>query len=355
MGHKIGELLPSSGLMRKSGIYAGLLAVLLLAIGLLGAGGDSAEGEKSPVDLVVLYDLGGKFDKSFNEAAYNGAQQFFREFKVSYKDFEPTSETQYEQALRRYARRGFDSIVAVGLGWAVSVRNVASEFPHINFTVIDADVSLPNVRVVKFKEHEGSFLAGVAAAMHSKSGQIGFMGGMDIPLIRRFERGYLEGAQYVQPDIRLVSNYVGSTPAAWNDPIKAADLARGQYSRGVDVIYHAAGPSGLGVIQAAKDSRNFAIGVDSNQNGVAPGYVLTSMVKRVDRAVYEAFKDTLNGQWQAGEQVLGLAELGVDLAIDDNNQALITKDMQARIDAARGQITSGEIVVADVDGANSSN
>ena len=219
----------------------------------------------------LLYDMGGKFDSSFNESAWNGAERFLKETGVAYTDFEPTSEIQYEQALRRYARRGYDMIIVVGFGYAVAAQKVAAEFPDIAFTAIDAIVGLPNVRSVTFKEHEGSFLAGVVAALHSKNGMVGFLGGMQIPLIKRFEEGYRQGVAYVDPKISLISNYIGTTPAAWTDPIKAADLARGQFSRGVDVVYHAAGPSGLGMIQAAKDTGNFAIGVDSNQNNVAPG------------------------------------------------------------------------------------
>lgn len=301
---------------------------------------------------VVLYDLGGKFDTSFNQAAYTGAERFKAETGIDYKDFEPTSETQYEQALKRFARRGYDLIIGVGLGYAVAIRNVAPLYPERQFNTIDALVDLPNVRNVTFKEHEGSFLVGIAAGMASRSDRIGFIGGMEIPLIKRFETGFRQGLIYANADSQLITNYVGSTAAAWNDPIRAAELARNQYARGVDVIYHAAGPSGLGVIQAAKDTRNLAIGVDSNQNGIAPGSVLTSMLKRVDVAVYQALLDAYNRRWTPGHEILGLAEGGVDFAVDDNNRHLITAAMQSAIDTARAEILAGRLTVADIEGGN---
>jgi len=301
---------------------------------------------------VVLYDLGGKFDSSFNEAAYTGAERFRQETGVDYKDFEPTSETQYEQALKRFARRKYDLIIGVGLGYAVAIRKVAPLYPDRRFNTIDALVDAPNVRNVTFKEHEGSFLVGVAAAMSSDADQIGFVGGMEIPLIKRFEYGFQQGIDYATPGRRVVTNYVGATAAAWNNPLKASELARNQFSRGVEVIFHAAGPSGLGVIQAAKDSRRLAIGVDSNQNGIAPGYVLTSMLKRVDVAVYAALIDAYRGTWTPGHQVLGLADGGVDYALDSHNADLLTPEIRDALDAVKSRIVAGEIVVADVEGGN---
>lgn len=300
------------------------------------------------------YDLGGKFDRSFNEAAYNGAEQYVRETGGTYRDFEPTNEAQFEQALRRFARRKADLIVAVGISYAVPLRNVAREFPNQKFTVIDANVEAPNVQSIVFKEHEGSFLVGMIAAMTTKSGTVGFIGGMDIPLIRRFAVGYEEGVRYVRPDIRIFANMVGTTGAAWNDPIKGAELANSQYARGADVIFSAAGPTGLGVIQAAADAGKYAIGVDSNQNHIRPGFVLTSMLKRVDLAVAKSMREARDGSWQPGLTVLGLKEFGVDYAVDEHNAALITEEMTARLEEAREKITAGEIIVTDAmaDAAN---
>ncbi len=296
---------------------------------------------------IVIYDLGGKFDRSFNEAAYNGAEIYARETGGTYRDFEPTNEAQFEQALRRFARRKADLIVAVGISYAVPMRNVAREFPDQRFTVIDAIVEAPNVQSIVFKEHEGSFLVGMIAGMTTKSGTVGFIGGMDIPLIRRFAVGYEEGAKYVRPDIRIYKNMVGTTGSAWNDPIKGAELANSQYARGADVIFSAAGPTGLGVIQAAADAGKFAIGVDSNQNHIRPGSVLTSMLKRVDLAVSRSMIAARAGTWEAGLTVLGLKESGVDYAVDEHNRALISEEMTARLEEARGKIISGEIIVTD--------
>ncbi|MBL4838917.1 MAG: BMP family ABC transporter substrate-binding protein [Kordiimonadaceae bacterium] len=301
---------------------------------------------------VLLYDIGGKFDKSFNEAARNGAEVFNKETGIAYKDFEPSSETQYEQALKRFARKKADVIIAVGVGYSVAVRNVARKYPKIRFTVLDAIVDLPNVQSVTFKENEGSFLVGMIAAMKTKTNKLGFIGGMDIPLIRRFEKGYRQGASYIRNDLTFVRNYVGTTPTAWNDPIKAAEMARSQYSRGVDIIFSAAGPSGLGVIQAAKEKQAFAIGVDSNQNHIAPGRVLTSMLKRVDLAVLAALRSAKDGSWKSGHTVMGLKEGGVDFSIDAHNQALITDDMKVKLADARSKIISGALVVDDIAGSN---
>ncbi|RMB13059.1 BMP family lipoprotein [Eilatimonas milleporae] len=323
------------------------ICMLLMAAGL--SGGIASARDFQPV---LLYDIGGKFDSSFNEAAFRGADAFRAETGIAYREFEPTSETQYEQALKRFARRKADLIVSVGVGYAVAIRNVAHQFPDVRFTVLDAVIDLPNVQSITFRENEGSFLVGVIAGLKSQTGRIGFMGGMDIPLIRRFGRGFAEGARYVRPDIDMVENYIGTTPVAWNDPIRAAELALAQYTRGVDIIFAAAGPSGLGVIQAARDSGRFAIGVDSNQNGVAPGHVLTSMMKRVDLAVYDAMTEAHSDQWTAGHEIRGLREEGVGYALDEHNAALIPEAMRRRVEDIRARIISGDIIVGDTAGAN---
>lgn len=301
---------------------------------------------------VLLYDIGGKFDKSFNEAAYRGAEAFQKDSGIGFRDFEPNSETQYEQALKRFARRKADVIVAVGVGYSVAVRNVAKRYPDIKFTIIDGVVDLPNVQSITFKENEGSFLVGMIAGMKTESGKIGFIGGMDIPLIRRFQVGFKQGVEYVRDDTDYVDNFVGTTPAAWNDPIKASEMAKSQYARGVDIIFSAAGPSGLGVINAAKDAGKLAIGVDSNQNHVQPGFVLTSMLKRVDLAVQTAMQEALSGEWQAGHRVMGLPEGGVDYAVDEHNADMISEEMRAALEDARAKIIAGDIVVTDVAGGN---
>ena len=299
------------------------------------------------VKPAVVYDLGGKFDKSFNEAAYTGAERFKSETGLEYRDFEIQNDSQREQALRNFARRGHNPVIGIGFSQAQAIEKVAKEFPDTKFAIVDMVVDLPNVRSIIFKEHEGSFLVGMLAAMASKTGKVGFVGGMDIPLIRKFACGYVQGVKAVNPDAEIYQNMTGTTGAAWNDPVKGGELAKSQFDRGADVVYHAAGGTGLGVLQAAADSGKLGIGVDSNQNGMHPCSVLTSMLKRVDNAVFKAFDDVKNDTWTAGFDVLGLAENGVGWALDDNNKALVTDDMKAALDTASQKIISGEIVVHD--------
>ena len=295
----------------------------------------------------IVYDMGGKFDKSFNEAAFNGAEQFKKQTGIEYRDFEIQNDAQREQALRRFARDGFSPVVAVGFSQASALEKVAKEFPGTKFTLIDMVVDLPNVQSVVFKEHEGSFLVGLLAAKASKTGKVGFIGGMDIPLIRKFACGYVQGVKYANPAAEVFQNMTGTTGAAWNDPVKGGELAKAQIDRGADVIYHAAGGTGIGVLRAAADAGKLGIGVDSNQNGMHPGKVLTSMLKRVDNATIASFQAAKDGTWKPGISVLGLKENGVGWALDDNNKALITADMKAAVDAASADIASGKINVHD--------
>ncbi|SEA88678.1 BMP family lipoprotein [Rubrimonas cliftonensis] len=295
----------------------------------------------------VVYDLGGKFDGSFNEAAFTGAEKFKAETGVEYRDFEIQNDSQREQALRRFARGGYDPVVAIGFSHASAMEKVAAEFPQTRFAIVDSVVDLPNVRSILFNEHEGSYLVGVLAAMAAGEGDVGFVGGMDIPLIRKFACGYVGGAKSMKPDIEVFQNMTGTTGAAWNDPAKGGELARSQIDRGAEVVYHAAGGTGRGVLQAAADAGKLGIGVDSNQNALHPGKVLTSMLKRVDVAVFDAFSDAMNDEWSGGARVLGLAEGGVGWALDANNESLITDAMKAAVEDASAKIVSGEVVVHD--------
>ena len=293
-------------------------------------------------DPAVVYDAGGKFDKSFNEAAYNGIEKFKKETGSNYLEFEVQADAQREQAFRKMAQRGADPIIGIGFSQESAIKKVAAEFPDIRFAIIDSVVDLPNVQSIVFKEHEGSYLVGVLAALASKTGKVGFVGGMDIPLISRFQCGYEQGARFANPKVEISANMTGTTPAAWRDPARGAELAKAQFARGVDVVFAAAGGTGTGVYQAAKDAGRLAIGVDSNQNHLHPGTMLTSMVKRVDVAVYNAFKDV-----KPGVVSLGLKEGGVDYALDEHNARLVTPDMKARVDAAKADIISGKIKVID--------
>jgi basic membrane protein A len=307
----------------------------------------TATASAEDVTPAVIFDMGGKFDKSFNEAAYHGAERFKDESGIEYLEFEVTNESQRNQALRRMARRGASVVVAVGFSFATPLEAIAQEFPDTKFVIIDSVVEQPNVQSVVFKEHEGSFLVGMAAAMASETGKVGFVGGMDIPLIRNFAHGYEQGVKHVNPAAEVYINMTGTTPAAWNDPAKGAELAQSQFDRGADVVYAAAGGTGLGVLQAAADSGKLAIGVDSNQNYLHPGSVLTSMLKRVDVAVYNAFETAQKGTWQPGVQNLGLAEEGVGYALDEYNRDLITAEIEKQLEEAKAKIIAGEIEVSD--------
>jgi basic membrane protein A len=300
------------------------------------------------VKPAVIFDLGGKFDKSFNEAAFNGAEKFKTETGIAYRDFEIANESQREQALRKFAKDGNNPIVVVGFSWASALEKVAPEYKDTKFAIIDMVVTgQPNVKSIVFKEQEGSYLAGVMAAVAAKSNKVGFVGGMDIPLIHKFACGYIGGVKSVKKDATVFEAYTGSDPSAWNDPVKGGEITKSQIAQGADVVYHAAGGTGVGVLQAAADAGKLGIGVDSNQNGMQPGHVLTSMMKRVDVAVYNVFKDAKDDKFKADIDNLGLKEEGVDVAMDDNNKPLITPEITAALDKAKKDILSGTVEVHD--------
>ena len=317
-------------LMQK---FLGAAATLALTSGMASA------------DPAIIFDLGGKFDKSFNEAAFAGATRWAEETGGTFKELEMQSEAQREQALRRLAEAGANPIVMTGFAFGDVLSTVAPDFPDTKFAIVDMVVDQPNVKSVVFTEEQGSYLVGMMAAMASKTGTVGFIGGMDIPLIHKFACGYAQGVKAANPDATIIQNMTGTTPAAWNDPVKGAELAKAQKSQGADVIYAAAGGTGIGVLQAAADEGILSIGVDSNQNSLHPGSVLTSMLKRVDNAVYEAFKE--GADLKPGVNVMDLKAGGVDYALDDNNAALVTPEMKTAVDAASEKIKSGEIAVHD--------
>ncbi|MBU2868784.1 BMP family lipoprotein [Pacificibacter marinus] len=296
-------------------------------------------------DPAIIYDLGGKFDKSFNEAAYNGAERWAAETGGTYRDVELSSDAQREQALRRFAESGYNPIVMAGFSFATALEAVAADFPDTKFAIIDMVVDAPNVQSVVYSEHEGSYLVGVAAAYAAKGDTVSFIGGMDIPLISKFACGYAQGFKSVKPEGTVIVNMTGTTPAAWNDPVKGGELTRAQKSQGSEVVFAAAGGTGLGVLQTAADEDMLAIGVDSNQNYLQPGKVLTSMVKRVDNAVFEAFSQGTD--LEPGFNVMGLANGGVSAAMDEFNAPLITEEMKMALAETEAKIISGEIVVHD--------
>ena len=306
----------------------------------------AAAAQAADFKPAVIYDLGGKFDKSFNEGVYHGVKRFTEESGIEVTEFEVANEAQRQRGMERLIQRGATALLGVGFGQADAIAAVAEANPEVRFGIIDVFwLDRPNLRQYSFKEHEGSYLVGVAAAMKSETGAVGFVGGMDVPLIRKFACGYVQGVKSVSGDIQVFQNMTGTTPAAWNDPVKGGELAQSQIDRGADVVYHAAGGTGIGVIQTTADAGRLAIGVDANQNYLAPGKVLTSMVKRVDVAAYQYFMDAWKGAFSAGVVQLGLAEGGVDWAVDEHNRDLVAGEIEDAVAAAKEAIISGEIAV----------
>ena len=330
----------------KSSRLGGLIKKTSLAL-IAGAFVLSASMVQADIRPAVVYDTAGKNDKSFNEAVFVGITKFMNDTGIAVTELEPTNEAMMEQSLKKLAQRGYSPVVAVGFTMANGVQAAAEEYPDTKFTLIDMVVGLPNVQNVIYKEHEGSFLVGVLAAMNSKTGTVGFVGGMDIPLISRFECGYKQGVKWQDSSIDILANMTGSTPAAWGNPSKGGELTRSQVESGADVVYAAAGGTGIGVYQTAADMGVLAIGVDSNQNYMQPGTMLTSMIKRVGEAAYDSYEAAMNGTWSSDMRVLGVAEDGVGWALDEYNRDLVTAEMEARVNEARDAIIAGDILVHD--------
>jgi basic membrane protein A and related proteins len=334
-----------------------LLAILVVPLILSGIGCNQAakaDKDKGKVHVGIVFDTGGKDDRSFNAAANAGVLRAKKDFPIVLRDVEPGDPTSVEPAMRAFAEQGYDVIIGVGFEQVPVVERVAKDYPNLNFVIIDGVSKLPNVASLVFREHEGSYLVGMIAGKESRTGTIGFLGGMDIGLIHRFAKGYEEGAKAVNPNIRVITNYVGITSDAWNNPGKGKELASSQIDKGADVIFTAAGNSGLGAFDAVEQAgqengraRRFVIGVDSNQNWVKPGYVLTSMVKRVDNAVYSIIQDKIAGKFQGGVHVYGLENEGVGYALDQYNEKLITPDVLKEVEEAKQKIISGQIKVTD--------
>jgi basic membrane protein A len=322
-----------------------------LAVALLGSSacnmGARSEADKDKVHVGIVFDIGGKDDRSFNASAWEGVKRAAKDFPIVLRDVEPGDPTSVEPAIRAFAERNYDLVIGVGFEQMPVVERVAKDYPNVNFVIIDGVIDLPNVASLVFKEHQGSYLVGMIAAMKSQTGTIGFIGGMDIPLIHKFETGYEEGARAANPKINVLANYVGVTPAAWNNPGQGKELAIAQIGKGADVIFTAAGNSGLGAFDAAEQNKKFVIGVDSNQNWVKPGYVLTSMVKRIDNAVYQIVKDRVGSQFNPGVHVYGLENEGVGYAVDQYNESLIPPEMRQKVEEAKQKIIGGQLQVTD--------
>lgn len=318
--------------------------LFLLLAGVL-AGAPAWAADKFRVALVL--DKGGRDDKSFNSAAYSGGVKARKDLNVFLKYVETMDDAAVETTMRSFASRKFDLIIAIGFSMADATRKVAPKFPDVHFAIVDAEVKLPNVKSMVFDEHQGSYLVGALAALASKTGKVGFIGGMEIPLIRRFQMGYEAGVKKINPKARVVNNYVGVTSDAWNNPAKAKEISLSQYNQGVDVIFAAAGASNYGLFDAAEERKLLSIGVDSNQNWVKPGFVLTSMLKRVDVAVFDVIRDAQAGKFTGGTQSFGLANQGVDYAVDQYNEKLITPEMRKQVEALKAEIIAGKLKVPD--------
>lgn len=314
----------------------------------------STAGEKK-VQVGLVFDIGGRGDKSFNDSAYAGLERASKEFGLEMgKDIEyiePTEAPDRENALRKLVDKKKDIIFAIGFIFSDDVNRVAKEFPNVKFACVDyvppanEAAILPNVVGLKFKEEEGSFLVGAIAGLVTKTNKVGFVGGMESPLIKKFQAGYTAGVKYVNPKCEVIVNYAGVTPDAFKNPTKGKELALAMYDKGADIIYHASGSTGLGVFEAARDKNKLAIGVDADQYKEAPGHILTSMIKKVNEAVFQEIKAVKDGQFKSGIRTFDLASNGVDYVYDENNKNLIPDDVHKKVEDIRAKIIKGEIKV----------
>jgi basic membrane protein A len=336
----------------------GLLGVLLVAhvaLSFVRPEGAASAPVGEGVDIGIVFDMGGRGDKSFNDGAYIGAERALKELGVRVRFIEPGEGSDREAGIRLLAAEGMDLVIGVGFIFTDDINQLAQEYPNVAFADIDYAIStdkdgkpLPppaNVAALKFREEQGSFLVGAMAALIGESKKVGFVGGMDTPLIHKFEAGYKAGVKAVCPDCQVIAQYAGVTPEAFRNPGRGKELALSQYQQGVNIIFHASGSTGLGVFEAARTMKKLGIGVDGDQYGEAPGFVLTSMVKRVDNAVFDAIKRVKDGTFKGGIYQFGLAEDGVGYVYDANNKALIPDAVRARLEALKAEIVAGKISV----------
>jgi basic membrane protein A len=340
---------------------AAMLRVAAVAAGLAGAGPIACSRDAPPaadtsrLRVGLVFDIGGRGDKSFNDSAWRGLERARLELGVTTEHHEPADGADRETGLREYASRGWDLVIGVGFMFSDDIEKMAREFPDVKFACVDYTIKLdaqgqplplpPNLIGLKFREEEGSFLAGATAALVSKSGILGFVGGMDIPLIHKFEAGYRAGARHVRPATEVLVGYAGVTAQAFKDPARGKELATGMFGRGADIIFHASGTTGLGVFEAAREHGRLAIGVDSDQYDEAPGIILTSMVKDVDVAVFGVIRDLHAGRFAGGVRELGLREDGVRIVRDARNAALIPDAVHTRVLGLADSVAQGWITV----------
>jgi basic membrane protein A len=341
--------------MKKLLILVGVLLVVHVALLFVHPSGAAVPPAGDTVDVGVVFDLGGRGDKSFNDGAYLGAERAEKELGVHVRFIEPGEGSDRESGLRLLAAEGMDLVIGVGFIFTDDLTQLAKEYPDTRFAGVDYSVAtdkdgkvIPppaNLAALKFREEQGSFLVGALAALVGHSKKVGFVGGMDFPLIQKFEMGYKAGVKKVCPDCEVITQYAGVTPEAFRNPGKGKELALSQYQQGVNVIFHASGSTGLGVFEAARQTGKLAIGVDADQYKEAPGFVLTSMVKGVDNAVFDAIRRVKEHRFEGGIYQYGLAENGVGYVYDANNEKLIPADVRARLESLKQDIVSGKIVV----------
>lgn len=341
--------------MRRTFYLLGALVAVHLLLLTITPSGATVAPEGEGLDIGIVFDVGGRGDKSFNDGAFLGGMRAADSLGARVRYIEPGEGSDREAGLRLLAAEGMDLVLAVGFIFTDDVLTLAREYPDVKFAGVDYAVSTdslgnplplpPNLVALKFREEEGSFLVGALAAMVGGSKKVGFIGGMDIALIHKFEAGYRAGVMHVCPDCEVLVQYAGVTPEAFKNPGKGKELALSQYQQGVNVIYHASGSTGLGVFEAARTTNKLAIGVDADQYAEAPGHVLTSMVKGIDAAVFDAAKAVQDGVFQGGVRVFGLAEKGVGYVYDENNRALIPDSVRARLQELEAQIIAGRIRV----------
>jgi basic membrane protein A and related proteins len=324
-----------------------LVFVLFAALVLPGCRIGAAEDSGGKMRVGIVFDIGGKDDKSFNAAAWDGVRRAAKDFPIKLRDVEPGEPTSIEPSMRAFAERGYDLIIGVGFAQVPIMELVAKDYPNHKFAIIYVVIEYTNVASLIFKEHEGSFLVGYIAGRTTKTDKIGFVGGMDISLIHKFAKGYEEGAKYANPKIQVFENFVGINDAAWNNPGRGKELAKAQIERGADIVFQAAGNSGLGVFDAAEETNKLAIGVDANQNWVKPGFILTSMLKRLDVAVYNTVKELVEGKFTGGIHLNGLTNDGVGYAMDEYNQPLIPQNIIDDVEKVKKDIIAGKIKVTD--------
>ncbi len=341
--------------MRKLLAVTALLMAVHLALLAAGPGGMEAASPDNGLEIGIVFDVGGRGDKSFNDGAYRGAERAARDFGAHLHFIEPGDGSDREAGLRLLAAEHMDLVIGVGFIFTDDLTRAAREYPDVHFAGVDYSLATdsagriipppPNLAALKFREEEGSFLVGAIAAIVSRSKRLGFVGGMDSPLIHRFEAGYRAGIRAVCPRCRVIAQYAGVTPAAFRDPGRGKEIALSQYQSGVDVIFHASGATGLGVFEAARQTGGLVIGVDADQYDEAPGHVLTSMVKRVDAVVYDQIDRVRRGRFAGGVYEYGLAEQGVGYVYDARNRSLIPDSVRARVTALAREIIAGRLAV----------